>query len=174
MHTNTNERNRMMRAALIYVLILATLTGISTAAAAETWTMYAICQPDGEVNIREKPNIHGTVSGRLFFGDVVQVSNVKTDSHGRKWCRVEDVTEWGHGWVCASYLIDTPPTVEQYAVATVRASGRVAVRKEPDGERKGWIQPGETVAVSVSSASWCLTERGYIASEFLEIDRRGY
>ena len=166
------DRSNDRRILIAYTLAVAImLAGVVPGSAdADTMTMYVFCSPDGIVNIRERASIHAEISGRLFFGDAVQVSRRKKDNHGRIWCRVEDVTEWGYGWVSAAYLSDDMPVVTDQD-AVIVSNGRVQVRTEPDGERKAWIQPGDQVHVLVSTGAWSLTDRGYIMSHLLEIRR---
>lgn len=155
------NRKAALSIALLAILVITILMVIASSAAAETTVMYVCCSPDGSVNIRERPNIHSNISGRLYCGDSVEIVAYKNG-----WCKAADVTEWGYGWIRADYLLPDPLTVSD-TWTTVEASGRVAIRCTPDGKRSSWAQPGDTVHVIMSSATWSLTDAGYIKTEYL-------
>ena len=76
--------------------------------------------------------------------------------------------EMTEGWICAGYMVkDKPEAVN--AVCSVMGDGRVALRKEVDGERRAWVKPGKSLKVLWRSSEWSLTNSGYIRSEFLEV-----
>lgn len=134
----------------------------------EPVTMWVICS-DSYVNIRERPSTKAKIGGRLDFADEVQVSELVEDRSGTEWYRVEDVTELGHGYVCASYLTTSKPErVDK--TATVSASGRVAVYRRVNGTRKTWVKDGAQVRIRIQSDAWCLIDKGWIKTEYLEVE----
>ena len=131
----------------------------------ELITMYVICS-DSYVNVRERPSTKAKIGGRLDFGDEVQVSELVEDRSGTEWYRVEAVTEQGCGYVCANYLTTAKPErVDK--TATVSASGRVAVYRRVNGSRKTWVKSGAQVRIRIQSDAWCLTDKGWIRTEYL-------
>ena len=136
----------------------------------ELATMWVICS-DSYVNIRERPSTKAKIGGRLDFGDEVQVSELVEDRSGTEWYRIEDVTELGHGYVCASYLTTSKPErVDK--TATVSASGRVAVYRRVNGARKTWVKAGAQVRIRIQSDAWCLSDNGWIRSEYLILEEK--
>lgn len=162
----------MSRTKLMWIVIIAAalitisaIWAVSPAAAEEAVTMYCVCQ-DSRVNVRAKPSTKASVEGYLEFGWDCRVTGSARDSSGTVWYRVEGTTELGYGYVCASYLITSEPTrVDRQA--KISADGRVAVYNRVDGRRKAWAKVGEDVQVRVYSDTWCLTDRGWIRTEYL-------
>ena len=137
----------------------------------ESITMYAICK-DSSVNVRANPSSKAKIEGYLEFGWDVQVTDSKKDSSGTLWYRIEGTTELGYGWVCSMYLVPSKPERVDM-IATVDANGRVATYKRINGERKGWVSPGTEVNVTIYTADWCHTDKGWIRTEYLQIDEKG-
>lgn len=161
---------KIYRIAVVLIMAAALVAAmISMAKGEELVTMYVICS-DSYVNVRERPSTRATIGGRLDFGDEVQVAGeLVEDRSGTEWYRVEDVTEQGHGYVCANYLTTSRPE-RCDKMATVSASGRVAVYRRVNGPRKTWAKDGTTVRISIQSDAWCLTDKGWIKTEYLNID----
>ena len=159
-------RRHLTMWAVIILALAAVLLMIRVALAEEPVIMWCISS-DTYVNVREAPSTKSKVGGRLDFGDAVEVTGSERDGSGTLWYRVSGVTERGHGWVCSYYLIDSEPA-KTAKKATVCASGRVAVYKRVNGARKTWAKAGSTVTVTIESAEWCLTDRGWIRAEYLE------
>lgn len=145
--------------ALVISLVISIARGEGT-------TMYAISR-DSSVNVRLSPSTKSDIGGYLDFGWDVTVLDERKDSSGTLWYKVDGITEMGYGWVCANYLIPDKPT-RTSDTYTVSASGRVAVYNRVEGKRKAWVKPGQKLRVTIYSDSWCLTEKGYIRTEYLE------
>jgi len=151
---------------LLMVAVVAAAVLVTTPASADdTITMYCICT-DSRVNVREQPSTKAHIGGYLEFGWDVQVSGEVKDKSGTTWYRIDGMTEAGTGYVCSNYLITSKPEKVNLE-ATVRASGRVATYKRVDGKRKGWAKAGSKLTISVYSDDWCLTNKGYIRTEYL-------
>ena len=159
-------RRHLTMWAVIILALAAVMLMIRVALADEPVTMWCISS-DSYVNVREAPSTKSKVGGRLDFGDAVEVTGSERDGSGTLWYRVNGITEQGYGWVCSNYLIDSEPA-KTAKKATVCASGRVAVYKRVNGARKTWAKAGSTVEVSIESTEWCLTDRGWIRTEYLE------
>lgn len=144
----------------VAILLFYILASIVTAKAQ---TCYVLVRD--ELNVRGKPSLGSEIHGRLFTGDVVEVTRKY-----KGWCFLEGLaSEEGCGWVSAEYLV-SEPVKECYAEpAIVVADGRVAARKSIDGERRSWLQPGEVVYVYGQSDLWSVTDRGYVRTEYLKI-----
>lgn len=150
---------------VIILAVALVLLMIRAAQASEPVTMYVICS-DTYVNVRERPSTKAKIGGRLDFGDAAQVTETVTDSSGTSWYRVEGITEQGHGYVCANYLIASQPA-RCSRTGTISASGRVAVYKRVDGARKTWAKNGSKVTVKIYSDDWCQTDKGWIRTEYI-------
>lgn len=138
------------------------------ALADEQEVMYAICR-DGSVNVRAQPTSKARVEGYLEFGWDVTVTDSKVDGTGTLWYKIVGTTELGYGWVCSQYLIRSKPENVSWE-ATICANGRVAAHKRVNGARKCWVSPGAKVQVKIFSEDWCLTDKGYVKTEYLQID----
>lgn len=157
-----------MKIKVLFIAMLLLLIGFFPVNAEETTTtMYVICK-EQSVNVRAKPSSKSKIEGYLDFGWDVVVTDSQKDGTGTIWYKVEGTTELGYGWVCGMYLINSKPERVQDMTATVKANGRVATYKRVNGERKGWAKPGTKVDIKIYSTEWCLTNKGYIKTEYLE------
>jgi len=144
------------------------MAAILMAASAGAETMYCMCTPDGQVNIRDRATTHSDIIGHLYAGDRVEILD-SARSGGITWYRIDAATETGTGWVSGTYLVSESP-VYRGTMATVEASGRAALRKAPDGQRIAWLAPGDRIMVISSSGIWSMTDRGYVQTQFLRFD----
>ena len=156
--------------AIIAIVIACRSLGISEAFA--DWededyeVAYAICAKDDHVNIRMFPNKKQDPIGFLDPGDEVWLDGRK--KNGFVHC-VGLGIEGGEGWVYAGYLVGDKP-VAMNRSATIVSKGRLAARKCVDGKRTRWLKPLASVKVYFWSDEWCVTNCGYVRSEYLELD----
>lgn len=128
-----------------------------------TTTAWALCE--SYINVRLWPSKKATAVGYLDPCDPVEVDGRTKDGFAH-------IVEPMDGWVHAGYLVFSEPTKsdEKY---TVIAKKRVAARRWVDGPQMGqkpWLINGSEVQVLYWSEDWSLTNRGYVKSEFLEVD----
>ena len=150
---------------LAFLWVYSLVRDVGLAEGVERWV---ICQPEtkdgGYVAIREKAKKSSAEIGQLYLG-----SRVETDGKKKNGFQhiINAGTESGEGWVCARYLVeDQPVIVEQRAKVT--GKGRVALRQYPGGKRTKWLKPGDELTVYAWTAEWCVTDRGYVDSDYLE------
>ena len=148
------------------IAVLAVILLIGAAGAEGRWI---ICRPDGYVNVRRNPNKGSEVVGYMDAGD-----RFETDGAVRNgFIRVTGFGEYGYGWVYLGYVSEDQPEAvnERYACS---AKKRAACRRWADGPqvegKAGWIYNGENVTVYYRTEAWCVTSRGFIATEWLEAD----
>ena len=146
-----------------YVWFLLLILGLIGSACAET--KYVLVR--SELNVRAKPSLGSHIHGRLYTGDSVQVSKTY-----RGWLFLENLpSEEGCGWISEQYVVNEPVTQMDEVSATICGNGRVAIRNSVNGERTSWGHPGDTVYVYGTSDSWSVTDRGYIKTEYLILQR---
>ena len=139
--------------------------GISNAGADEYYeTRYVLCMD--YVNARVSPNKKQEPIGRFETGDVVYTDGKK--KNGYLHCVNLDFEET-EGWVFAGYLTEDKPEAV-WRNATIVSKGRLAARKYVGGKRTRWLQSGATVNVYYWSDDWCLTNCGYVQSQYLELE----
>lgn len=131
----------------------------------ETWACWVMCQPGGEVMIRERPGRKAPAVGAAACGE-----RMRTDWEERDgWVHLVDVNnETGEGWIFGGYIVCEEPR-EVNRLAEVHARGRVACRKWIGGKRRSWIRSGDTVEVYLAADGWAVTNRGFIRAEYLEV-----
>ena len=143
-------------------------SGICRAIAEKPLTLYVMCQPDSHVCVRRTPDKRGQEVGFLECGDSFQTDG----SSNNGYLRVLDVGEFGEAWIYCGYTVtEKPEAVFENYVCVARK--RVAVRKWVDGPQvsgKPWLKNGSTVQVFYAAGDWCVTNRGYIRTEYLEVD----
>lgn len=125
---------------------------------------FIICTPGTSVNVRISPNTHAEVIGSKFFGDQVFVDKEKNG-----FVHITNLnSEYSDGWVYKGLLTEDQP--EEYnGTALVVSNARVAGRKYANGKIKCWLNNGTEVMVYAISEEWCVTDKGYVKTEFLEI-----
>lgn len=124
---------------------------------------YILC--DDYVNIRRFPSNDDEPLGRFETGDTVLLDGKK--KNGYLHC-IDLSLEACEGWVHKGFVVyDKPIMVNQYAV--IVSKGRLAARKYVGGRRTRWLKSGATVKVYYWSDEWCVTDCGYVKTEFLEL-----
>ena len=88
------------------------------------------------------------------------------------YIRAFGIGEYGEGWVyCGNVVTEEPVAVfERYCCV---AKKRAALRRWVDGPQVAgspWLVNGSTVEVFYTAEGWACTSRGYIKSEWLEVD----
>ena len=154
-----------MRRFLIIALAMILVTvGIVLAEERDITTKaWVICE--NYVNIRDWPSKGATGAGQLDPCDTVEVDGRTKNGFAHIVAPVD-------GWVWAGNLVFSEPE-KVGATAYVTANKRVACRRWVDGpqvESKPWLINGSTVQVFYMSAEWACTSRGYIQSEWLEVE----
>ena len=125
---------------------------------------WAICQPESEVLIREKPGKKAEVVGAVRSGYWMRTDWREKDG----WLHVIDLAnETGEGWIYEGYVVFTEPR-EVDAEMKIARGGRVACRRWIGGQRKAWAKPGTTVTVYWMTGEWAVTNKGFIQSQYLE------
>lgn len=135
-------------------------------AVADTERYFILCNPQTVLNARLSPSKHGSLIGYFMCGDSVTIDG--RQKNGFLHCP-ELSFEVDEGWIAKGHLVKDEPLIEE-TQATVVASGRVACRNKVGGKRIRWLKPGAVVTVYAYSEEWCVTNRGYIRTEYLEIN----
>lgn len=135
-------------------------------AVADTERYFILCNPQTVLNARLSPSKHGSLVGYFMCGDSVTID--ERQKNGFQHC-LELSFEVDEGWIAKGHLVEDEPVIEE-TLATVVASGRVACRNKVGGRRIRWLKPGAVVTVYAYSEEWCVTNRGYIRTEYLEIN----
>lgn len=153
---------------LVWMIIMAGKSlGISEAFADKYDSIvegYVLC--DDYVNIRRFPNNDDEPLGRFETGDTVYLDGKK--KNGYLHC-VDLSLEACEGWIHKGFVVyDKPIKVNQ--TATIVSKGRLAARKYVNGKRTRWLKSGASLKVYYWSDDWCLTDCGYVATEFLDLD----
>ena len=157
----------------IFVVVMAVVMLIQASGLAEPeedWTgAYVICQPGDYVNIRPHPNKKGDVVGRFEAGERLYLDGKKSGSYLH--C-VGLRLEVDDGWIHKGYVVlDEPEEVD--ADARINSKGRVAARRSVGGDRRMWLKRNERIHVFYWTDEWCLTNRGYVQSQYVELERDG-
>ena len=154
--------------AAVVWLIVFFLKGMGLADGAYESDAWVICQPGEYVNVRRNPGKQAEVIGWFNAGD-----SFRTDWEIRDgWLHAYVSLEESEGWIYVGYVSAWEPEWKGGESAKVTASGRVACRKYCEGPRisgrGGWVQPGQEVQIWYRTPEWCVTNRGYIRTEYLE------
>lgn len=148
----------------VTILVVWALLAVTEAKAEEDG--YVICAPGDYVNIRGGPGRRSPVIGRYETGDRITLDGKR--KNGYLHC-VGLALEESEGWIHAGYVVrDKPEWLD--VGAEIISKGRLAARKNVDGRRMRWLKRGATVHVYWWSEAWCVTNCGYVRSEYLALD----
>ena len=155
----------ILRAVLIVLIIQSLYVIIGRAEENQCW---ALCKPRDHVNLREEPRKDSKSVGWLECGDSFYTDGIIKNG----WLHVLDVGECDC-WIYAGYVsFEAPVYVDEQYVCV--AKKWVACRRWVNGPqikgRRGWLHNGTNVNVHYIAGDWAVTDRGYIRSEWLEVD----
>ena len=150
--------------ALIVIVILSVSAILNSIKAEEDLTeAWVICMD--YVHVRMSPSRKSEAVGYVDAGDSVLVGSKK--KHG--FVRCYGIGEYGEGWIHSGYLVyEKPEKVNCKAVSVSR--GKLRARRHIKGKRIGWIKHLETVKVYWWTDEWCVTDKGFVESRFLEME----
>lgn len=135
----------------------------------DNWTeAWVLCQPDSWVNSRRFPKKDGEINAYLFSGTKIFLDGKQKRGFVHA---VGMNSEDGDGWVSKGFIVYSEP-VEDGHRYPVRATGRVAARRAVGGTRRRWLHDGDEVTVYMISDEWCLTNEGFVKTEFIDLDSR--
>ena len=178
-NTNNTPRARFILMVLLIAIIVAGIAYLVCSAAnaasventmVKCWIM---CKPGkpGEcsyVYAHRTPDKRSEIVGRLDFGDYFMTD--AESKNGFIWA--DGIGEYGEAWIYCGYVVTEEPKIvnEQYVCV---AKTRVACRRwmgGPKVEKTPWLTNGSNVFVYAIADGWAVTNRGYIKSEWLEVD----
>lgn len=134
---------------------------------AKAWVM---CRPmpGNRVEVRKEARKDSESVGFLECGDWFYTDGDSKDG----WIRCIGIGEYDEGWIYSGYVSTNKPEIvmERYVCVAIR---QVACRRwmggpQMDG-RAAWLKNGQFVTVFVTDGEWCVTDRGYIRAEWLEV-----
>ena len=165
-NTEKQNRARVILAALLALVVLAGIIWMTATGRADTATAWVLCQPGDYVNIREKATKKSAAVGRLDPGDPIEVTGETRNG----FAEIADMTleTAGGAWVYAGYIVLDEP-VKYMDEMEVIGTARVAARKSCSGDIRCWLEPGTVVTVFWKSEEWCVTNRGFIMTKYLEV-----
>ena len=152
---------------LILILISIFAVLLFSDAVADDEVYYVICKPGSEVNVRARPELHSPIAGTKYFGDAVIVDREKNG-----FAHITNLfSEYSDGWIYKGLLTEDKP-VEVYQEAQIMADGIVFGRKYCGGKIIHKLKDGTVVIVYAVGKEWCVTNKGYIKTEFLTINEQ--
>lgn len=162
-----NQRSGWFTVRRFFIMAVALImitAGIVLAEEKEVTTRaWVICE--NYVNIRNWPSKGATTGGQLDPCDEIEID-------GRTKAGFAHIVAPTDGWVWAGNItFSQPEKIGKWAYVTART--RVACRRWVDGpqvESKPWLINGSGVQVFYMSADWACTSRGYIQTEWLEVE----
>jgi hypothetical protein len=157
---------RLIITLVFLVIAIVILTSMYEYAKADEY--YVLCRPQGEVNIRAKPKLKSQIVATAFFGD-----RIETD--GKELNGFVHVTglaaETDSGWIYKGLLVKDQPIASEGHAQVFKAE-KVVCRKYASRDSKAVkrLDEGTNVEVYAISEEWCVTEFGYIMTEFLTLN----
>ena len=151
---------------VILAVVIGIMIGLYNVAFADGY--YVLCKPGGEVNIREHPKLKSQIVACVFFGDLLETDGKEQNG----FVHVTGLNaEDNSGWIYKGLLTADEPIASEAQTQVFRAE-RVACRKYASTESKvrKWLKSGDNVTVYAISEKWCVTDAGYIMTEFLTVN----
>ena len=154
---------KKVRVLLLTLLIL--IIAVSSLAETNEFSAWVICQPNDYVRVRMNPSRKSQSVGYADAGDQIIVDG--TTKHGYLKCY--GIGEMGEGWIHSGYVVyDEPQKVN--CKATVVSKVRLAARKYIYGKVRKWLHNLDEIKVYWLSDDWCVTDKGFVKTEFLEME----
>ena len=166
---NISNLHKSIAILLIMAITAASVFAIITSCSSEELaTVWAMCKPGSQVNVRRTPSKKGQEVGYLDACDSFLTDG--TSKNG--FIRCYGIGEYGEGWIWCGYVATEEPRMigGRYVCSS---NARVACRKWMDGPRvdgKCWLTNGSTVQVFCIADGWAVTNRGYVQAQYLEAD----
>lgn len=157
--------NRRKLAICISVMVFIFYVCSVISKAEEYIDAWILCHTDSCVLLREKPNKKSNEFSELECCDHIYTDNVV--KNGYLHC-VNIATESGDGWVSRAYVVYNEPYIPKFNERQIITSTRVAARRTMDGKIKKWLYNGENIKVYAISNDWCVTNYGYVKTEFID------
>lgn len=126
---------------------------------------WVVCQPGDYVNARRKPSGRSEVLGRFDAGDEVVLDGKKRNGFMHV---ISAGLEEDECWIHSGYLVYDRPEYFGGISGVVSSNGRLAARKRIGGERRMWLGTGDTVRIWYRSDEWCVTDKGFVMTEYIE------
>lgn len=128
----------------------------------EAWV---ICQPGDYVNVRSKPKRKSESYGYLECGD-----SFLTDGKTKNgFVRCYGIGEAGEGWVHSGYVVyDEPIKVNRIGYSI--SNGKLFARRYIGGKTIHVLHNLDEVKVYWWTEAWCVTDKGFIKSKYLEME----
>lgn len=171
----STQRTNKARFILIVLLAAVVVAGIGwmigsagcrAGAESATAKAWVICQPGDYVNLRSRASRNSQAVGMVDCGDMLELDGVTKNGYARVVNLTIDTP--AEVWIHTGYIVFDKP--EWYGDSMiVTGSGRVAARKNCEGELKRWLKPGAEVYVYWRSDEWSVTNRGFIKTIYLDV-----
>lgn len=126
---------------------------------------FILCNPKSSVNARISAKKKAETVGWYDCGDYVETDGKSKNGFAHI---INCSLEVNEAWISKRYLISDKPVICEIRTVII-GSGRVAARGWVNGRRIAWLKPGQEVTVYAISKEWCVTDRGYIRTEFLGV-----
>ena len=150
--------------AIVVFLAITLLNSISLAEDDELFTAYIICQKDDYIHARMQPTKKSRSVGRFDGGDPVL-----TDGYVRNGFLRCYGFESGVAWVHTGYVVyDEPVKVDRSAYSI--SNGTLKARRYIGGKVINKLKNLDEVKVIWWSDEWCVTSKGFIQTQYLELD----
>lgn len=156
----------LLEIALIVLVVYGAITALNSVGFAEDlWEVYVVCQPGDYVNVREKPSRKSEAVGYADAGDSVLIDGAEKNGYLRCYY----IGEMGIGWIHKGYVVyDKPERVS--ITAKVNCKFRVRARQYISGKRRAWLKNQDEVNVYWLSDDWCVTNKGFVKTKYLEME----
>ena len=148
---------------IMFVFTIAVLLFNVATAEDELTEAWVLCSD--YVHVRVSPNRKSEAVGYVDAGDSILVGSKKKNG----FVRCYGIGEYGEGWIHTGYLVyEKPVKVSCKAYSVSR--GKLRARRHIKGKRVGWIKHFETVQIYWWTDEWCVTDKGFVESRYLELD----
>ena len=152
-----------MKKIISILIVFACLSSILPASGSED-VYFIICNPNSYVCVRNSPKKGNNETGRFDCGDYVRSDGVKKNGY----LHITEVME-GDGWIYAGNVVEDQPVIEKQKMR-VNSNSNVICRRSVNGKKVGILTNGDVVTVYARSEKWAVTDKGYIMTEYLEVD----
>jgi hypothetical protein len=133
----------------------------------ELYSCWVLCQPNDYINARQKPTKKSMIAGRYEARDELITDGVIRNNYVHI---VNTSLECGDAWIYAGYISYEEPEALGACPAVVTSRARLAARKHIGGKVRKWLNNGDKVKVYYMTEEWCVTNRGFVKTQYIELE----
>lgn len=152
---------------LVYIFLFALEAPALAEEEEEMDKVYVMCNINSYVTIRSTPRKKHNEIQIAHAGDDFYTDWKKKNGYLHIYGSFDE----GEGWIKQEYVTIWEPYVYPEGETFIVTVKKVNCRKWMNGPRRGTLKKGAEVLVYLEGEEWCVTNKGYIQTKYLEMKK---